>query len=629
MPVLPVTDIEGYLPLVDPRRRNQPVIVDGANFLMDADGPVSGFGRTILTVGAFASPAMIQSFDVSLLDKAVYCTNEGIFERNAEANEIIPLYPFDTALSDYYPWTTAEVGGKQYFLRRGSDLIEYDPNTDRWSAISNATLPENIYAITQSGGRLIALAVGLYAWSAIDNAADFAPSLSTGAGFQSLSIINATKTNDPLLVLEFQQGFIVYTKQGLVVAELVDSANPFRHDVLSRKHAPLSPYAITQFGDYQHVFMSRQGLFQTNGQVPEIFSPLMSEYFHDREIPRLNTLDITTVRLNYNDERQWFFISIADQPNSQLYNRAFVMYVPTQRWGRFSRVHRGIIDVHNEIAVNAGVHIGYVSANGNLYQFNDGTADLIAPIDTTLNRIIDYRAAPALPAIETPDATYFTSWVYITDCAQEGIVRPGFYDTWALVAEGTSPIGAETLDQPAEASDIFTSEMQLSSSYAQIETRVISYDSAALDAFIEIGLFRGGSTEQRLNQLSYIFGVAVGALDGSPGDTFEDYLLDYGETDIFEDWNEIPDDTADEDWGEGTGAYSDFSVIVKGTLDGRTVWQNQEETAQLVLQNGSFTDWACYVTGLFHIIRISAQETGQSFHVKTLAVDINESGLLP
>lgn len=629
MAQLPVTDIEGYLPLVDPRRRNQPVIVDGANFLMDADGPVSGFGRTILTAGAFASPAMIQSFDVSLLDKAVYCTNEGIFERINDSNEIIPLYPFDTALSGYYPWTTAEVGGKQYFLRRGSDLIEYDPNTDAWSVVSNSTLPANIYAITQSGGRLIALAVGLYAWSAIDDAADFAPSLSTGAGFQSLSIINATKTEDPLLVLEFQQGFIVYTKQGLVVAELVDSVNPFRHDVLSRKHAPLSAYAITQFGDYQHVFMSRQGLFQTNGQIPEIFSPLMSEYFHDREIPRLNTLDPTTVRLLYNDERQWFFVSIADQPNSYAYNRAFVMYVPTQRWGRFNRAHRGIVDVHTSTTVNAGVHIGYVDLSGDLYQFNDGTADLVAPVDTAYNRIVDFRLAPPLPAIETADETIFTSWVYITDDEQADMSTAGFYDMWAVVATGTAPEDAVTLDQPAEDSDIFTTEMQVTNTYVQQETRVRTYDSASLDAFIEVGLFRGGSVEQRLNHLSYIIGVAVGALEGAPGDEFEDYLLDFSDTDIVEDWNDIADDTEDEDWGVGTGAYSDFGVTVKGTLDGRNVWQEQEEIATLVLQDGSFTDWACYVTGLFHILRISAEQDGQSFHVKTLAVDINEGGLLP
>ena len=628
MPRAPVTDIQGYDPLVDPRRRQQPVVVRGRNFIMDADGPVSGFGRTNLTDCAFADGRGMQSFDISLLEKSVYCTVEGIFERADTHNEIAPLYVFDTALTDYYPWSTAEVGGKQYFVRRGISLIEYDPTTDRWAEVSAASLPANIYSITQSGGRLIVLAVGLVAWSAIDDANDFVPSLSTGAGFQSLSKINATKTEDPYMVFEFENGFITYTKQGLMVSELVDANNPFRHDALSRKHAPLSPYAITPFGDFQHVFMSRQGLFSTNGGVPEIFLPLLSEYFHDVEIPRLDTSYPTVLRLYYNDARQWFVISVADQPASILYNRAFHVYIPTQKTGLFNRAHRAFVDINVIAGDNIGLRIGYVDTHGTLWQFNDGTADLIRPIDTTTNRIVDYRTNPPIAAQETAADTIFTTWIRSTDDEQEGMDTVGYYDQWTVTEEPSSPLDPESLTSREEASEVFTTDSQIDSVFGVVETRVRAYDQAGLNAYIGIGLLRA-ATEEFINHLSYLTGVGIGALEGSPGDTFEDFLLDYIDTDVFEDWNTIPDGTADEDWGEGTRSQSDFVVKVYGTLDGHNTWEEQEETAQKVLQSGSFTDWSMYVTGLFHIVEIIADDAGESFHIKSMEIDVKQGGVLP
>ena len=625
---LPIIDIEGYDPLVDPRRRNKPIIVTGQNFLMDADGPVSGFGRTILCENAFANAKGIQSFDVSLLTETVYCTLDGLFKYDSLCREIIPVYVFDTPLTTYFPWTTADVGGKQYFLRRDSPLIEYDPTTDRWTEVSNSTFPADMRAITQSGGRLVVLAIGIVAWSSIDNAADLAPSTSTGAGFQSLSKINATQAEDPYLVLEYSSGFLTYTRQGVMVSELVDALNPFRHDVLSRQHAPLSPWAITQFGDYQHVFISRQGIFSTNGAAPAIFSPLMSEYFHDIEIPRLDLTHPTVIRLHYNATRQWFFIHVADQPASIAYNRAFVMYIPTQKWGLFNRTHRAIVDINVTNGPNVGVHFGYVNTDGDLFRFNDSTTDLLRPFDDGTARIVDFRCAPALPAIETPDETYFTCWMYVTDDEQELFNEAGYYNTWTIIELPTAPLVPATLDQPAEASDIFTCEMQIDCAIGIIETRLAAHYHGPLNAYIEIGVARGGSEIQAIDHLSFIREVTIGALAGSPGDIFEDFLLDYTDEDIFEDWTLIADDTADEDYGEGAGSYSDFELVVRGTLDGKTKWQQQEEIANRTQLDGSFSLWHCYVTGLFHILRINAQEPDQSFHIKTLEADVVQGGLL-
>lgn len=630
MPTISAKDIEGYTPLIDVRRQANPTIVNGRNFYMSADGPVSGFSRALVESYGFADPQGIQSFDIDLFNETRYCTIHGIFKYDPMTGNVIPVYELPVSLTGVHPWTTAEVGGKQYFARRNLGyIIEYDPNTGKWVSLSGGSYPADIRAITQSGGRLIVLGVGLVAWSAIDDATDIIPSTSTGAGFQSLSLLGATKTEDPLMVFEYSNGFLTYTTQGIMVSELVQLANPFRHRPLSRKHAPLNEWAITQFGDFQHVFVSRQGLFQTKGGEPEIFIPLLSEYLHDTEVPALDKSYKTVLRLSYDDTRQWFFIHIADQPADFLFNRAYMIYLPTQRVGLFNRTHYSIVRAETETDEDVGFKIGYVGDDGHLYRFSASSSDLGEPTSTPLTFIIENRLTPEIPAMDFGvGGVVFSSWGQLLEGPRENVPAVhGYYNLWGEVANTPSP--TEFLDlteTPAEA-DIFRSDAQFVTAFITHEVQVAPFTPEGLDSYVEVGVIRGPTAEQLPDHLSFITEVGVHALNGVPGDVFEDWLNDFP-TDVFEDWLAIADGTADEDWGEGSASTSVFTLKLRGTLDGRSTWQGQEKTAIQTVLDGAYTNWTSYVTGLYHILRFEANDAGESFVIKALDIDVRQGGVL-
>jgi len=643
----------GLQPLIDRRRVGDPYCVDGKNFLVDLEGPKSGFARELLIHEGLINPVFVQSFRISEELGSFIFTDGAVLSYNQIKNQLIPVLVFTQPAEDA-PWFYAEVGGLQYFVRRGLNLIQYNPNTDIWQEITNATIPADLRSCTQSAGRLILLAVGIVAWSTIDDGTDFSPSTITGAGFQSLSIIGATEDEDPFSVFEYSNGFLTYTSKGVLRSESIQTISVFRHRVLSRnkEHRPLDAFVTIQFGEYKQLFLSESGFYTTEGGLPKLWEPLMSEYFHDKVLPTVDLNQQAIFRLTYDSIRKWLFVSISENEQVGTYSKAFVYYTPSEQWGVFNRTHVGFVDIPLANGPDVGFDFAYVASDGSIYDFTGGTHDELFPdVDENI-WIYDYHAPIEYPARQEFGNNRMPTVMRLTTQDESDFTAAGIYDTRKIVQEVISPATIQAIETNSlngvfgfwvqvsggfwinTVDNLYTQEVPtvakmrtvgvMAAGLLQTTTAPADINYQPLDSYILVGPFRF-SSEQDIDELSFVSGLSVGMLGSAVGDTFEDWLLDYTE-DIFVDWALLLDQI--EDWGGEAPDTTEFDLEVWGTLDAYSVWEEMQAIPVLVTEFNRHRQYSCYITGLYNLVRISAEAANKNYHLKTLELEVYPAGRL-
>jgi hypothetical protein len=373
-----VTQIKGLIPLLDRKRVQQPFVVDGRNFYIDADGPISGFGEQEVFHEAFASGVVL--------------------DFNEASNDFIPVFTFLQPAS-VFPWTHATVGGIEYFARKDVGLLQFNTVTDQWALITGSDVPSDIQACAESGGRLIVAATGWSAWSAIDDGTDFAPSTVTGAGAQALGLIAATGADDIITVLPVAEGYLTITKNGIMRSRLVERLNPFQHTRLTEVHDPLpiNPFSIIELSRFRHVFLAREGFFAIEGGKLTTWQPVMGEFFHARQLPFFDLDNFPNiVRLSVDNDRQWVIVSVATTQAPSQYNIAYVLYIPSDEWGVFNRLHSAFIKLDVSTALQTGFSFGFVDTQGSIFRFTDGSINNSWPV--ARRETYDYHANVEFPA---------------------------------------------------------------------------------------------------------------------------------------------------------------------------------------------------------------------------------------
>ncbi len=633
----PVTQIKGLLPLIDPKRVGAPFVISGQNFAVDADGPVTAFAREEILHMELVQPKGIQSFRIKSESTSYIFTTSELLKYDDATRQLYPLLTFTTQTT-YFPWSHAVVGGYFYFARKGVGLIEQNTTTGVWSILSGANIPTNIVACAASGGRLVVLAEGLLAWSAIDDGADLLPSTTTGAGFQSLAMVNATGADEALMVLPYANGVLTYTTNGIMKSELIQSVNPFRHRPLSSRHIPINPWCVIRIGENDHVLLTKSGFYSTAGEVPAIWQDLMAEYFHQAVLPRLD-LDLdSTVRLSFDFDRGWFFASIADGVENGNFNKAWMLYVPSGEWGQFNRVHTAFVDFRLDATTDIGFHLGYVEPDGSISKFTDGSTDIVLP-DMDVNyyelkgvyewparRESSVNRMPTVIPLRTQDEALFQYGVGIYNNDFDSVHV--FTDAPPPIVEGSIwDAGLTTWDAGGTVWEEGFTGFTMYCGLRRVMTVLAQPVLAPLDAYIEIGVFRG-SEDKDIDEVTSVFDVAVSALDATTTATYEDYIDDYTDpVDTTEDWGGTVT-LAAEDYGFGQAATSEYQTQVRGTVDGYTTWENQLEVPTLVAQQDRTRFMSCNVTGMHHLVKITADEIGESFHVKTLELNAILAGRL-
>lgn len=619
--------VKGLILALDRRKVTPPQVLDGRNFFVDVDGPRSGFSRSEMMHGLIEDPYFAEAFKTDADVDSWIFTRSAVVKFDWETGTFIPVFTYARAAVEF-PWSTALVGGKHYFAKRGVGLIQYDPITDSWMNVTGGSVPVDIVGCCEAGGRLVVEATGIVAWSVIDDGTDFTPSTATGAGFQTLSLVGSFTLDSLLGVYRTADGFIAYTKNGLMKGEVVTSLSPFRFRKLAFTHVPCNPFCITFIDDDQHVFLTRLGFYTTKGAVPEIWQPLMGEYLRTAVIPHIADTVDGVARVKYFPASQWFFVSISDSLTASLYSRAFVYSPRSDEWGSFNKLHTSMMEVWISDGPHKGLNFGYMDSNGNAYKFTYDAVDLLFPELTWYNEV--YSPPPQFPARIEFGVASMPSVGHIVSFNESIFPAPGVFNLYDEKEDADSPeldtLGVET-PAASESGGVtsFPSYFDSAAGMIQLYLQYEPYAQSGLDSFVEVGLFRLMTQEggEDVSELSYITDVTVGMLGtATVGTIYEDYVADYS-ADIFEDWLSA---TGFEDWGQSSAAGNTFTADIKSSFGGFDVMNDQEEELELVFESGKNSQYSCYSTGVYHSVFIRATEPGESFHLKALELSGNSAG---
>lgn len=623
---------KGLLPALDRRQPTDKFVLDGRNFLVDAEGPYSAFGSEHITHEVLRNPEDAATFRIGA--EIVLFTAAAVLKFDTVSELYYPVFIFPPNTTNF-PWTHALVGGVHYFTKQNSNVFSYNPLTDAWATIT-ANVINTPYAVTKSGGRLVIMGIDDVQWSAIDNGTDLATDIEKGVGIQSLAIVGG---GTPIAILPTFDGFITYTSTGLMKSELVDSLNPFRHFPLTGDQGiiPLSQYAVLEVANNEHVMLSKTGFYITVGKVPEPFQPLMSEYFRRKVLPQFDLTNETLIKLTFNFDRQWFIVSLAENEVAFNYTIAYVLYIPRDEWGLFNQSHVGFGELSISEGPLKGFNFGHFDADGLVHKFIDFPyieAHINATDPTKLLGNFHFYHTDFTPPVRIEDGIYICTTVGQLETFDETFFTTFGTDLFEYTETNSypSPATADSIYQ-ASTSTSFIFDLSAQSSLIQMGWKQYTPIFGSIDSFIEVGLYRVRTEEDKPGEFTLVTDVAIGMLDTPSGQQFVDWLTFL--PDIEEDW--LTDNLEDEDWGAGVFSGTVYISKIMGSLDGYNQFQDQlailEERTDIVDADvdettGRVRYFTCYNNGVWHILRIEALDIDQSFHLKTTEIAPIPAGLV-
>lgn len=144
-----------------------------------------------------------------------------------------------------------------------------------------------------------------------------------------------------------------------------------------------------------------------------------------------------------------------------------------------------------------------------------------------------------------------------------------------------------------------------------------------LDAKLHVGLIRFPEIQDSMDRMAEVSNIMLGNIaSGSEVQLGEDYLV-------------IPEGVSDEDYDLATGGedyglgvlhYVNHGMRLVGTLDGRTEFMSEEPS--LTLFNAAARHYTCSVTGIWHMLEITADSPGEAFHLRAFELNAVDAGKL-
>lgn len=622
---------------VDRKRFPDLYCVDGQNFFVDIDGPVSGFGRQWRINRLIEEVRGVQSLKNITEDDVYYTLGDCIAQWNETSRTLLPVYRH-AARTTFWPWTRAVVGDVLYLCNKDIGIVYFDSVTGIFKQLVSAHLPDTPLAICAVGGRLYIIGEDYAVWSAIDDGSDtgLAPSTSTGAGFQSLSILSARCR--PVMCLPYADGVLVYSSVGIMKSELRENTpNPFRHRILSRAHRVLNPWAVVSLVDDSraaseaHVFMTPKGLFQTTGrELPVPWQQVASEYFFRTLFPTLDiaTRESMTVRLDNNPLSGWLSVAICQEGAEGTYTKTFVHYPTTDDWGVLNRTHTGFV----EFVLDEEFKYGTVDTFGSIATFEASDTERVWPVETDFQFEISFPYDMPAQYAGLGAVSIMPTCFVATAQDMEFVTSAGVWDTAYEVdifysAELVSASDAEDSTRNTSPT-IFSAAFDSRTAIIRMGVTQINWADESLDAFVTLGPIRLPENPQvatdLLTQSQY---MQIDMVAGNINDTAEDYME--FQSNLIVDWST---ETGTEDWGQTASAGSDYHPEFIGTLDGYATWMvgdiDQFIEPELIIDADATRQYAGVVSGMYLYLKINADEIGESFHLKHLRYTITSAGRL-
>lgn len=569
---IPVNDIQGLTPAIDPRKIAGVAALAGKNFLFDADGVRSFRGSTLLYPFPLGDPKHIQYHTIRIeeRDRTFIMTDSAILEWNPGSGVFEFLFMFEELAQAPHTWTLGFLNGFLFFCHPEIGIVNFNTRTGAARMHSAPGLPEAPIAIAVNNGRLVVIDAFAFYWSAQSNGFDFTPAIA-GAGFQ---VINDRVPGVPLMVSSFSRGVFVWTSGGVMFSEFTGDIAVYRHRALNTEYRPLNSFSFAKLEDETVIVLDRRGLFVTNGGLPEPFDPLFNEHLiglFARQLARQRDL----TRLTYDFSQRHLYVQLPENETSSVFSSAFVLYVPVQKWGRFNRRHYAL----GVFQFDGKEVLSWVGEDGLHFQ-NFNAAHEEVPSTGRESLVWNFPKEPTEIAF-----THRTlgDIMRVSDSDENGRVGPsGYYLGTARAQLPLSPLDSYVVLGPIRLTD---------------------------------GTISDQTTEmQRIN---------IGSLVSADGTVpVEDFLL-------------VPDGVSDEDFQSASGAEDfgfnpvasvDFDLRVIGTLDGLREFAG--DTPQIAAFSMGQRYYSTSVVGIWHLVELTTPDIGQIFQLRWLELEAIIAGRL-
>lgn len=571
-------DFQGLTPAVDPRRSDKLFALNGANYLWDAIGPRSAFGNRYLTPFALGRPEHVQGARLHLTqgDRSFTFTGDAILEWDEVLGGWRVLYVTPNTTIQPYRWTYGYLNGYMYFCHPRVGILVMDVENDTIVPLQTPGAPEQAIALVINNGRVCAINDTTMFWSAPSNGLDWVPRLS-GPGFQ---IIGDRVAGDPVMITSYTAGTLVWTSGGVMRSEFTGDVEVYRHRPLNTEYRMINSFCSMKLDENTVVILDERGLFQSKGEAPQPFAPVFNEFL----INYLQDFDLkrgTNVRIEWDDLQKQVYLSTSLSYTNPLFEECFVYYPPVDKWGQFNEPHFGILPLRVEGSEREDDFFGFVDATGRVRYWSKVGSREVLPTSPLLDGV---RALIQKPGhlVDGDDGIVLSSSAVANTVPTKGLTPDGFF------------LNGGQVRAPAEV--------------------------VGLNAFIHLGLLRIDQ-QMAADMMTEVNQLLIGSLiSGEEGRTRVNYNL-------------IPAGTSDEDYNLETGGeafgfedlhYINHGIRVIGTVDGRSVFF--EQVPELVEFKEGIRYYSCAVTGIWHILELTAIEVGEAFHLRAFMMTASGAG---
>lgn len=575
-------DIMGLTPGIDLRRSDKVYAVGGSNFAFTSKGPRSLFGNRCLVPHKLGNPEHVQGARIRIRggDRVFTFESQAILEWDEDIGGWVILYITPDTTLGPYRWTWGYLNDKIFFCHPRTGIIVYDLSTGRVYKHDGPGVPPYPLAICVNNGRLCVIDDIYFYWSWQSDGLNFTPAIGQ-AGFQKI----ADRVGGfPIMINTYARGVLIWTTGGLMRSEFTGDQEVYRHRNLNTEYRPINSFCTLQTNENTIVILDERGLFSSSGDIPEPFAPLFNEFLI--EYIRKNRLTIgQNVRIEWDDLRRLMYVSVSLSEASPLYERAYVLYPPLDKWGVFSESHFGILPVGISGSTREGQYYGFVDDSARLRFWSDYPNREVEPAGGTLN--LRY------PRIQkdTHEASGGGWW-----------------------------IGSSSLTMNAEPQ----LPMLGPAGYYESNSNTPATPTVeGLGAKLQVGLIRFDELNDSYDHMTEVVSVMLGNIESGP------------ESGLAEDYLTVPDGVADEDYevvagaedfGEEPAAYINHGIRVISTIDGKNAWQ--DTVPQMVQFEEAVRHYACSTVGIWHILELTALNPGEAFHLQAFELNAVDAGRL-
>lgn len=582
-------EIKGYTPAIDVIDDQAQYVLEGQNYVIDSSGPMSGYGDRLLEPTGFQVPKYIQGkrFRLSTGKVSFTITQDGIWNWVESLGGWKLIYqPVDTVSDQPYRWTYAYLEGLIFLCHPKTGILVYDlsdGSIHSHSQLANATIA-NAWAIGENNGRLCVMTTTQFVWSNAADGLDFQPALG-GAGFQDL---NERITGTPIMLTSYAGGALVWTTGGVLVAQFTGDQDVFKFVPLSTDVRPVNSFCVIEISDDTTVILDERGLFKLEGikltsygmltqnNAIDPYDPTMNEYligFIKENSLALNP-QMNRLRLEWEELSRKLFVSICLATNEGGYDQTLVHYPAVGAWSQFSEFSYGIIPVDMDLGSRQGSYASYCDSTGRIRFWTGGNT-------REANPSLDHQ----------PQLNLYTATV--DKNPQYNSTLDGRIMSTTVKTQSFDPTN---IDAGAR-----------SSFYTPGAGTPAPIVPQGLNSLIRIGVFRPtGPTAS--DEMSEVVGVMIRSIDTTDDTIFsDDFELDSGTEDL-----EL--ESGSDDYGTNIPATIGMTLNVIGTLDGTNEYMSQIGILSQLTISGKY--YACSVTGVWHILEVSAMDVGESYHIK-------------